>query len=391
MELIIVLNLYIASMCLQSFLSLGIDFMQALVLTMETIKSNIIIIGAGLTGLTLAYYLKNHNIDVVLIEARERLGGRIYTKQSDNSPPIELGATWISPQHTQLLKLLKELGLKTFEQKMGDTAIYEAFSTSPYQLVSLPKSELPSYRVQQGTQQIIEKLSSKIDQKQRYTSQAIRTIYKDGNTIIATSDTHHFVGSMVISTVSPLLFANSIKVTPQLPKDLEEICQRTHTWMGDSIKIALSYKEKFWNQKHLSGTIFSNVGPISEMYDHSNMEDSLFALKGFFNGAYFGITKEERLKLVLSQLEKYYGSQVRDFISYEEMVWKNEPYTAADTSAYVLPHQNNGNAVYQKGYLDNSLFLAGTETSPINGGYMEGAVNSAGYIYDMMKSTALLK
>lgn len=365
--------------------------MQDLVLIMETIKCNIIIIGAGLTGLTLAYYLKQHNIDVVLIEARERLGGRIYTKQSANTPPIELGATWISPQHTHLLKLLKELGLKTFEQKMGDTAIYEAFSTSPYQLVSLPKSEMPSYRVQQGTEQIIEKLTSKIDQKQIYTSQVIQTISKDGNTIIATSDTHHFVGSIVISTVPPLLFANNIKVTPKLPNDLDEICQRTHTWMADSIKIALSYKEKFWKKKHLSGTIFSNAGPISEMYDHSNVEDSLFALKGFFNGAYFGITKEERLKLVLSQLEKYYGSMVRDFTSCEEMVWKNEPYTATDASVYILPHQNNGNAVYQKGYLDNSLFLAGTETSPLNGGYMEGAVNSASYIFDFLKSTELLK
>ncbi|MEB8346388.1 FAD-dependent oxidoreductase [Flavobacteriaceae bacterium KMM 6898] len=357
---------------------------------METIKTDLIIIGAGLTGLTLAYYLKQHNLDFVLIEARDRLGGRIYTKQNPNNPPIEMGATWISPQHTLLLKLLQELGVKTFEQKMGDTAIYEAFSTSPFHLVSLPKSEIPSYRVQQGTQQIIEKLAAKIDNKQIYTSQNIQGIQKVGKTITATSKTHHFKGAIVISTLPPLLFADNIKVSPLLPNDLSEIAKKTHTWMGDSIKIALSYRKKFWKQKHLSGTIFSNVGPISEMYDHSNVEDSHFALKGFLNGAYFGISKEERLKLVLNQLEKYYGSQVNDFINYEEVVWKNEPYTSTEASGYILPHQNNGNAVYQKGYLDNTLFLAGTETSPLNGGYMEGAVHSANHIYITLKSIGLL-
>ncbi|MFT5942796.1 MAG: monoamine oxidase, partial [Sediminicola sp.] len=340
--------------------------------------------------LTLAYYLKKHHINVVLIEARERLGGRIYTKQNPNNPPLEMGATWISPQHTLLLELLQELGLKIFEQKMGDTAIYEAFSTSPFQLVSLPKSDTPSYRVQHGTQQIIEKLASKIDQKQMYTSQVVQSIVKEGNAIMATSETHKFVGSMVISTIPPLLFANTLTVSPSLPNDLKEIAQRTHTWMGDSIKVALSYKEKFWDQKQLSGTIFSNAGPISEMYDHSNVEDSLFALKGFFNGAYFAISKEERLQLVLDQLEKYFGNQVKDFLNYEELVWKNEPYTATEASGYILPHQNNGNAVYQKGYLDNTLFLVGTETSPINGGYMEGAVHSANYLYTTLKSKGLL-
>jgi monoamine oxidase len=357
---------------------------------MKTVKTNIIIIGAGLTGLTLAYYLRDQNVEVILLEARERLGGRIYTKQNPDTAPIELGATWISKQHTEILELLSELEQNVFEQKFGDSAIYEPISTSPFQLVSLPKTDDTSYRVKNGTQQIIERLVSKLDPNQIYTGQAIKSIRKKGNTIIAKSNTHEFEASIIISTLPPLLFVNSIKVNPQLPNELIEIAERTHTWMGESIKIALTYDKDFWTENHLSGTIFSNVGPIPEMYDHSNFEDSLYALKGFLNGAYFGIQKNERLSLILNQLEKYYGEQVKNFISYEELVWKNEPFTTIESSAYILPHQNNGNPVYQKGYLNDSLFLAGTETSTFYSGYMEGAISSAKHIYSRLKTIKII-
>lgn len=45
-------------------------------------KSDILIIGGGLTGLTLAYLLRTKKVKVKVIEARERLGGRIFTKKS---------------------------------------------------------------------------------------------------------------------------------------------------------------------------------------------------------------------------------------------------------------------------------------------------------------------
>ena len=47
---------------------------------MKKVTSNIVIIGAGLTGLALAYYLKDQNLSVNLIEARDRIGGRIHTQ-----------------------------------------------------------------------------------------------------------------------------------------------------------------------------------------------------------------------------------------------------------------------------------------------------------------------
>lgn len=57
--------------------------------------SNIIVIGAGIAGLTAALELAQHKHSVTLLEARARLGGRIYTRTaSDHTTPIELGASY---------------------------------------------------------------------------------------------------------------------------------------------------------------------------------------------------------------------------------------------------------------------------------------------------------
>ena len=357
---------------------------------MKVIKTDIIIIGAGLTGLTLAYYLKKHPVDVTVIEARKRLGGRIFTKNNPNSANIELGATWLGKQHVQLLKLLGELKLQIFKQEMGKFAIYEIYPDNKFETVPLPDSNDPSFRIKNGTEQLIEKLVSQKDKNQFFTNQVIKNIEKTEESITARSDTHIFKGSVIISTLPPLLFSKSIQVNPSLPNELIEVANKTHTWMGDSIKVGLTFDHKLWVGKNLSGTIFSNVGPINEMYDHSNFEDTLFSLKGFLSTGYADLDKNERLKLILNQLEKYYGKEVYNYLRYEEMVWKNEPFTAIEHSEFLLPHQNNGHFLYQKNYLNNSLYLAGTETSNSYGGYMEGAVNSANHIYNQLNKMNFL-
>ena len=107
---------------------------------METKKADLIIIGAGLTGLALAYYLREESINIHLIEARERKGGRIQTKYASAAAPLEMGATWFGRTHHQVVGLLTELQLGSFEQLLGERAIYEPISTSPHQIVQLPAS-----------------------------------------------------------------------------------------------------------------------------------------------------------------------------------------------------------------------------------------------------------
>ena len=341
------------------------------------ISNDITIIGAGLTGLTLAYLLKDSNLDVHVIEARNRLGGRILTEGYEDNRPIELGATWLGDQHSQFKDVLRELELETFDQKIGNSAIYEAISTRPPYLATLPPNPHPSMRLKGGSAKVIYALAARLKSENIILQQPVLSISQMEESVNIESKDYRFTSKTIVSTLPPNLLVNSIDISPRLPNAIVNLCQATHTWMGESIKIILTYPKPFWRSSQLSGTIMSNVGPIGEMYDHSNYEESFFALKGFFSGNYFSISKEERLSMIMRQLKKYFGSKAENYLTYEEKVWRNESYTFAPYTDHVLPHQNNGHQLFQESHLNGKLLIGGTETAQNYPGYMEGAIDSA--------------
>ena len=75
-----------------------------------------VVIGAGIAGLGAARLLAKAGRSVALLEARERVGGRIYTVPAQGGGlPVELGAEFIHGQPPELIKLVKEAGLTQFE------------------------------------------------------------------------------------------------------------------------------------------------------------------------------------------------------------------------------------------------------------------------------------
>ena len=337
----------------------------------------IIIIGAGLTGLTAAYFLKKEGIFATILEARARVGGRIHTIYHEDEAPIERGATWLGKKHGHLLKLLKELKIDAFIQHLGKFAVYEPTSLSHPQVVHLPPNNDPSYRIIGGSTNLIDTLKGFLDEEQIQLRQIVQSIENQGNKVCVKTNKGDFYGDAVITTLPPFLLTKTIKFAPPLPSDFMDISTNTHTWMGESIKVGLTFKKAFWLEGQTSGTIMSNVGPIPEMYDQSDFEGKHFALVGFMNGSFFSLTKEERKEMILKQLEKYYGAQVREFLSYEEAIWRKEEFTFKNYESHILPHQNNGNAAFQETYFAGKLLIAGAETAKSYPGYMDGAVQSA--------------
>ncbi|MFT7589982.1 MAG: monoamine oxidase, partial [Limisphaerales bacterium] len=295
------------------------------------------------------------------------------------------GATWFGKYHPQFFEFLNELEIEAFEQKMGNHAVYESISTSPPQLVTLPANEQPSYRVKSGTFSVISALLKKLDKTAIYYEQIVESIEFQNSNFKIKTDKAEFESSFVISTLPPYLLTKSIVFKPDLPQELMEVTSKTHTWMAESIKVGLTYETPFWRQANSSATIFSNVGPITEMYDHSNFKDEAYGLKGFVNSSYFSISKKERLELILQQLTRYYGQDARSYKSYEETVWRNEPFTFTEYESPLFPHQNNGHVAYSKPYFDNQFIIAGAETASSFPGYMEGAISSAKSAFELLK------
>lgn len=89
-------------------------------------KPKVIIIGAGFAGLAAAHYLQKKKIDFVILEARNRINGRVFSHTMDEKENlvIELGAEWVGNSHERVQSLCQEFGLELQNNQFDTHMIY---------------------------------------------------------------------------------------------------------------------------------------------------------------------------------------------------------------------------------------------------------------------------
>ncbi len=87
-------------------------------------EADVIIIGAGLSGLIAAREVLAAGFEPLVLEANDRVGGRIFTQDVDGVP-LELGAQWIGDTHHRMQTLASELGVEIYEQFDAGETSYE--------------------------------------------------------------------------------------------------------------------------------------------------------------------------------------------------------------------------------------------------------------------------
>src|SRR5687767_12024597 len=88
--------------------------------------AKVLVVGAGMSGLTAARELALRGIEVVVLEARDRIGGRIWTDSSIGAP-VDLGAAWIHGiTGNPVAQLARHHKIKTTRTDYGSIATYDA-------------------------------------------------------------------------------------------------------------------------------------------------------------------------------------------------------------------------------------------------------------------------
>ena len=341
-------------------------------------STDVIIVGAGLTGLALAKNLTERGINFLLLEGRDRIGGRIHSVETQDGATVEMGATWFFPRFINLLQLLKKLKVEISEQFTEGHTMYESHARMPPRKIK--SSEGDFFRIKGGTSRIVKSLYNDLDKSRVLLGQKVSEIRYTPEGMEVISNGQLLRSFRVVTTVPTQLLTSNIKFLPALPHYVMNVMQNTHIWMGNTIKGAVTYKTPFWRKNGLSGALYSNAGPFAQIYDQSSEDGRGGALAGFLKAQVVQLPFKERKTKVINQLARVFGEEAREFLDYTETTWSEEEFTTDSQAPRLSRHHNNGHEVYQKPLMDGRLIIGGSETSTLAGGYMEGAVNSANEI-----------
>lgn len=77
-------------------------------------SADVIVVGGGLSGLSAARSLVAHGKSVIVLEARDRVGGRTWTESVPGGAWVDMGGQWVGPGQDHILELAQSVGVETF-------------------------------------------------------------------------------------------------------------------------------------------------------------------------------------------------------------------------------------------------------------------------------------
>ncbi len=355
---------------------------------------DVLVVGAGLSGLTAAYHLQQAGIGVVVLEARGRIGGRIHTVTTRKQQgAFDLGPAWFWAHHKNVITMLREFGLGYFKQYETGYAVFEQQLGVPPQRFMPNWQQAPSYRLVGGTIALANALAERLKPNTIHLHHIVKaiTLAQDANKNsvidLSTQRTQTtWRAKHVIVTLPPHLAATTITYSPALPAKVSQAMQNTPTWMGEAMKVSLVYERPFWRDERLSGMGISYAGPVQQFHDATAEDEASSSGDKPPLGALFGWvghhpsrmdTKSERKAAVIAQTVRLFGQQAANPISYSERNWENAPFTTnlnSNTRVKANEHPRYGHHLLQSAQMNNRLWWATTEVSPIEGGYLDGAI-----------------
>lgn len=349
----------------------------------------VVIVGGGLAGLVAARRLHRAGVPFELIEARDRLGGRILSvgpAGSLSSDGFDLGPSWFWPDvQPELAALVDELGLASFRQhEEGDLIVQSRHGAEPERYRGGGFQQAPSARLVGGMGRLASAIAAELPAACVRTGMAVRRLSLSGHGIVAAcaagrEETVRLEASRIVLAMPPRLLAETIAFEPAIDAKVAAAWRWTPTWMAPHAKFFALYERPFWREAGLSGAGRSAVGPLTEIHDATTASGQA-ALFGFV-----GVPAERRAELAeaamiaaaVGQLEAMYGSSAATPTATLYKDWAADHLTATRDDLSLAGHPEGFRSADVGGGWTGRLFLAGSEASAREPGYLAGAVDAA--------------
>ena len=335
---------------------------------------SVVIVGGGLAGLALADHLERAGLDWTLIEARDRLGGRIKGLR-DGDATFDLGPSWFWPGQPRMAALVRRLNLQVFDQYASGAQLFEP-REGQVQQSHAPGGMAGSLRVSGGMPALIDTLAEQLPKSRIRLDTAVSQINQEAGVITADGDS--VPAARIVLALPPRVTAG-LDFVPDLPAPARQAMLACPTWMGGQAKFVATYDTPFWRDAGLSGDGFSHRGPLVEIHDASALGGPA-ALFGFV-----GIPAPSRrgqsqviAQAALDQLGRLFGPQALSPRTTALQDWAFSPETAHPADHEPLrAHPTYGLPPEVQNLWDGALLMGGSEVASDFGGYLEGALARA--------------
>ncbi len=331
---------------------------------------DVVIVGAGITGLAIATLLQADGRDVVLLEARDRVGGRLLSVPGSDGSAVDLGASWFWADEHRVHQLVAAHDLPTHPQHLAGDALFET-GDGVQRLAGNP-IDAPALRLADGTQALPLALAAQLGAS-LHLNTPVRALRIDASGQV---DVDHAGGTVrarhVVLALPPALAVADIAIEPPLPDEIAQLARRTPVWMGAMAKAVAEYETPFWRARGLAGAAVSYVGPLREVHDLSGPNGAGAALFGFASPSTVALTPTA----VIDQLVALFGEEARRPRTLHLQDWRSECWTSPAGVEHLTAYETYGDPRWREA-IHERLWLASTETGPDHAGHIEGALAAA--------------
>jgi monoamine oxidase len=357
---------------------------------------DIAIIGAGLSGLSLADRLLEDNRHIAVFEARNRYGGRILSRSvasgsTASAFAVDLGPTWVWPDHQPRIAALAErLGLAFFRQWDSGHSLYQIDARSAPTRYIDTRTHDSARRIKGGCQQLIAGLLQRLPDSILHPQHRLLQLADRDSCIDLAFDTGNgqvsFRAKQVVLALPPRLVAENITFEPALAPKLIRAMQDIPTWMAGHAKAMLVYPEAFWRRQGYSGNALQPYpgAVLAEIYDACSERGDSAALFGFFGLPAFTreLYRGNLEALIVQQMAPLFGAAAANPLQVLVQDWSAEPFTATEQDRTPpTDHPRYGHPWLQLDHWQDKLYFCGTETAEAEGGYLEGALEASDRVF----------